>query len=313
VNFRSDDPTNSDVFRNHFELPLRGEIKPNSPTNPEIVIGDGLGLNRFSIGNRVVSPGDELKVSLEWQNRGTIPFNVWTYVHLIDPQGKMVAQFDGVPGLVDYPAAILRLGESGREIRTLKIPTDAAPGKYRVNLGGYTYPDLTKLRITANGQTIESEKSLGEVFVAPPNTRQAEIAPAFNCQVAFDNKIELNGYNLSSKKLKPGEQLALTSYWSALESMTTDYTIFVQILNSSGVLIAQSDGQPVNGGYPTSLWQKDEFVVDRKALQLPPNLPEGEYQLVIGLYEWPSLNRLPARSVSGEGNSASLTTISVDR
>ena len=33
--------------------------------------------------------------------------------------------------------------------------------------------------------------------------------------------------------------------------------------------------------------------MDSRTLMLPPDAPPGDYHLEVGMYEWPSLNRLP--------------------
>ncbi len=75
--------------------------------------------------------------------------------------------------------------------------------------------------------------------------------------------------------------------------METDYTIFVHVHDSGGDLVAQHDGQPEGGQYPTSIWGVGEVVATAHPLSLPPDV-SGPYTIYAGLYTWPDLVRLPA-------------------
>jgi LysM repeat protein len=57
-------------------------------------------------------------------------------------------------------------------------------------------------------------------------------------------------------------------------------------------MVASHDAAPANGMRPTTRWQIGEPVTDAHALLLPPNLPEGDYWLVAGLYDPNTLLRL---------------------
>jgi hypothetical protein len=72
-----------------------------------------------------------------------------------------------------------------------------------------------------------------------------------------------------------------------------DYTTFVHLTNSAGELVAQQDQPPLKGAYPTSLWDPGEIIADELALPLPAELPPGRYELLVGLYDPLSGQRLP--------------------
>ena len=77
-----------------------------------------------------------------------------------------------------------------------------------------------------------------------------------------------------------------------------DYTVFVHLLGpfnpaTGGPVWAQHDGQPLGGQYPTHSWLTGRVVKDRHVLTLPPDMPPGEYQVEVGLYDLASGMRLP--------------------
>lgn len=60
------------------------------------------------------------------------------------------------------------------------------------------------------------------------------------------------------------------------------------------------DAQPINGTYPTSLWQPGEIIVEDINLKLPAQIAEGEYHLVTGLYDLSTGQRLVAVDNQGQ-------------
>jgi hypothetical protein len=81
-------------------------------------------------------------------------------------------------------------------------------------------------------------------------------------------------------------------YWQSLAPVDTDYTVFVHIRNANGEMVAQKDGPPAAGAYPTSLWDSGEIIKDSLIIPLE-NLEPGQYSLVTGLYDARTGERLP--------------------
>lgn len=81
-----------------------------------------------------------------------------------------------------------------------------------------------------------------------------------------------------------GGPLCLTLYWQATAPIPFDYTIFVHLRDATGYVHAQRDNVPVIGFAPTSQWPPEQIIADMHCLQIPPSIPPGEYQLVAGLY-----------------------------
>ena len=66
-----------------------------------------------------------------------------------------------------------------------------------------------------------------------------------------------------------------------------------------GQLVAQCDSPPQGGARPTSTWQPGEVVPDECEVLLPDIVPEGPYEVYVGMYAWPDLERLPAFTYDG--------------
>jgi hypothetical protein len=142
--------------------------------------------------------------------------------------------------------------------------------------------------------------------------RQFEPPPiADPLDVAFGEPplLILLGFNQPNKNSEPKNQtLELTFYWQAEAEMATNYTVFAQLLNPSGQVVAQVDTQPQDGAAPTTTWLPGEIIADDISLTLPPDLPPGDYRLITGLYDAASGARLP---VSGGGDFVELRQVTL--
>ena len=59
--------------------------------------------------------------------------------------------------------------------------------------------------------------------------------------------------------------------------------------------MAGFDSPPLNNDYPTSLWAAGEVIFDPHPLDLSTLTP-GEYQVIVGLYNFATGDRLPAKA-----------------
>ena len=126
-----------------------------------------------------------------------------------------------------------------------------------------------------------------------------------NAQLA--DTLRLTGY---SRELSPAG-LRLVLFWDVLSSLPGDYTTFVHLRNSAGQTVAQLDAQPLAGDYPTSRWQPGETVIDELLLPLPSDLPPNNYRLLLGMYRWDTLERLPVQNDTSDENALELETFTL--
>ena len=179
-----------------------------------------------------------------------------------------------------------------RDDHTLTIPAGTPSGVYRLLVGLYAL---------STGGLLQP---LGEPVVAGQlavkDSIQTEPGPIGHPATAnFGSQIELLGYDTARQ---PGS-LAVTLHWRVLQPPAEDYSVFVHLLDAEGQIVAQHDGQPQNGAYPTSVWDLGEVIADEHALDLPAKLPAGRYQLRVGWYLPGTGDRLP---VVGGGDSVEL-------
>jgi hypothetical protein len=117
--------------------------------------------------------------------------------------------------------------------------------------------------------------------------------PPQRAYARFEPGLELYGYEWSGGALRAGETLFITAYWHVIAPLPADLIAFVHV--GDGVeqpLAAQRDDRPCLGLYPTDRWLPGDLVPDSFAIRIPSDTPPGEYDLAVGWYQWPSLERL---------------------
>jgi hypothetical protein len=76
-------------------------------------------------------------VTLHWHALETPDKDYHTFVHLLDAEGSIVAQDDGVPGDGELPSRGWLPGEYLVDHRVLQLPFDVADGVYTLGVGLY--------------------------------------------------------------------------------------------------------------------------------------------------------------------------------
>lgn len=84
-----------------------------------------------------------------------------------------------------------------------------------------------------------------------------------------------------------GEPLHVVLYWQAEDPVTASYTVFTQLFDSAGRMVAQQDNLPVRGLAPTNTWQAGLVIRDPYDLQMPATVYPDGYRLIVGLYVTP--------------------------
>lgn len=187
------------------------------------------------------------------------------------------------------------------DARPLTIPTDAAAGLYRLEFSVIDVDTHELLPATAlpSGKYLGEMVPVGYLTVGETENAPEQLLPAPS---QLGGKVALLGTTPALPfTLQAGAALNINLFWQAVAAMDSDYTVFVQLLDSGGKLIAQQDHQPRNGFLPTSIWREGRVISDGYTLVVPQDTPPGSYSLVAGMYELESGVRLP---VTHDGKSA---------
>jgi len=119
--------------------------------------------------------------------------------------------------------------------------------------------------------------------------RQASAAP-LPPVARLGNAMTIVGYSVEQPARS---RVLVTLYWSATRTPNQSYTVFTQVLDSQGNLMAGHDSRPADGAAPTQTWVPGRVYADAHLIEAPAGLPAGAYRVVVGMYDF-NLNRLMA-------------------
>jgi hypothetical protein len=119
-------------------------------------------------------------------------------------------------------------------------------------------------------------------------------------EAVFADGIELTTCTIDPGPLAPTEVLRVSLSWRSLQPTDNDYTVFLHLVDANGSVWAQHDSQPAGSLRPTSSWKAGEEITDHHGLALPADIPAGEYDLTLGLYDATTGERLPVATVERE-------------
>lgn len=126
------------------------------------------------------------------------------------------------------------------------------------------------------------------------------------------DQVTLAGARIGGEIARPGGTLAVELVWQVGAGWAGGALRgFVQLLTPDGRLAAGQDGAP-GAGYAASMsWPPGLSVVDRRGLLLPADLPAGEYDVIAGLYDETTGQRLPVTDADGvsQGDFVRLGTV----
>ncbi|MFQ5612207.1 MAG: glycosyltransferase family 39 protein [Anaerolineae bacterium] len=251
-----------------------------SPAIQPLAVSFTNGLDLVGYGASELAPGQPLTVTLYWQPRRQIRADTQIFVQLLDRNAQALAGLHDWPLHGAYRIRAWQPGETMPLSYRLPLPPDLPPGPYRLIVG--TFDLVQQQRIPLS--TGEDFATVARFKVPPPSS---DAVPAQTIEASFGDAVGLTGYSL----IPTADGVRVTLFWQASAIPPADYTVFVHITDANGRLMAQSDAQPLQGQYPTSIWTPGEMVVEERLIAVPP----GEYQVYVGLYQWETLERLPAR------------------
>ncbi|MCC6905296.1 MAG: phospholipid carrier-dependent glycosyltransferase [Anaerolineae bacterium] len=223
----------------------------------------------YDLPERLLRPGEHLRLALHWLSIGAQPDDATVRLLL----NESIVLYAGDPVHGTYPLTQWAVGEAITDRYDERLPVDLEPGQYRlsVQLGDGTPVVLDTL-------TIEPSNRLFEI---PGDVRTTGMPVVFGGQVA------LAGFTLPVRDVHPGESVTVGLVWRSEARSETSYTVFVHLIDASGQIVAQLDRTPAVGNQPydTDLWLPGEVIVDDGyVLSLPDDLAPGEYRVRVGLY-----------------------------
>jgi hypothetical protein len=268
-------------------------------------LGDDVNLLGYDLSSQVIGAGEDLTVTFYWAPLREIEDNYTVFVHLLGEDNEAVGSRDTYPGLGRDPSVHWTPGQVVVDAIPIPIaPRARGPILLDIEAGLYDMDRDERLEVRdAEGNPI-GYPLIGTVKLS--GKQQDTSTPPNRLDAHFETGLVLEGYDLSATLLSPGSDLTLTLYWAPRGPLPADYATFVHLVDPEGLIVAQGDGPPRGGRYPTTSWAAGERFDDEYTILLPPGLPSGDSRLMVGLYTPEGFSRLP---VTGGGDHVTLEQV----
>lgn len=259
-----------------------------------LMFGSTLTLIGTEIPRTTFQPGETLTLATWTQALYPPPATVAWRMELLDHTGRVVSRVERDPFGNKYPLQRWPPGRYLREEWALPLDPGLPSGVYDLRMALFRRADgeLIDVRpLYSLERIVPTSHALItriKIPIAPPTPD--ELRATKSLQVQVGDTFALTNYALQTDRATGRVQLAL--YWQSLKPTPKNYTVFVHLLDASGKIVSQVDNEPRGGTYPTSMWDVHEIIKDEYTLTIPADA-RAPFTLAIGMYEYPSLQRLP--------------------
>jgi hypothetical protein len=125
-------------------LALDMPFEPGLPVR-KVLLGSSLTLQNAIVRQTITL----LSVVTAWHADRALNGDYHLFVHLVNADGKTVAQYDQQPGAGSYPTSQWTANQDWTESDDLPLE-HVPPGSYHVEVGWYSYPDLQRIPVYAD-------------------------------------------------------------------------------------------------------------------------------------------------------------------
>lgn len=221
-----------------------------------------------------------LPVELCWRAVERVDENYSMMVHVIGPDNMLVANRRTYPGLGHYPTSIWQPETAWCDLIHILVADHGVPKTlvYRIEVGVLN-PELDDRLEPFNA----AGEHIGSPFPADVLIVQ-EDDPTVPAE-KIDEALALLDYRLDPIWIS-GHANDFSLTWAAKTALAADYQLYVHLRDrETGETIAQADGPPLDGWYPTSRWLPGTEIHDERKFYLPEGVTSGEYELSVGFYD----------------------------
>ena len=267
-------------------------VEPETGTKIAQLVG-------YNLPEPYISPGAYLPVELCWMPLAQTDVPYAVFVQLLDlgqldeqVSPGMWGQRRTYPGLGNLPTDRWPPASPFCDKVLVQVSPDTpTPLGAAIEVGFIDPRTESRLQATnAEGALLEISFLRGVPVLSPGEPLASELSPHY----ILGDVIGLDQVEAERGR----DAITLTLTWQSLQPVPYDATTFVHVRGADGELLAQVDRQPLDGRFPTSYWLPGQVVTDTIRLSLT-RLYDGPLTLNIGMYTWPSLERLPVVDTTG--------------
>ena len=305
-----------------YDFARAGDTRPQYPM--DIRFGESLQLLGYDVEDD--PKWRQTRYRFYWQALAPLPDDTAISVQMLTSWGAVAddTAIRPMPALLWYPPALWKPGEFVvSETVPWYLPRSWAP-VIGVSVGGQRLSPVVQdaggeAILDSTGEQVRLQaRERRDGSVVSLETPEGELRAANATFGGDDWTVRLTGF-AAPEQTSPGRDLPVALRWEAEapSAGSTDYTVFVHLRDASERDVVNADATPTwFTPMPTSRWpQGGQPTWDNHALSLAADLPPGRYDLVTGLYDWRTGERLPMRDLEGNavGDEYVLGSVVVDR
>jgi hypothetical protein len=222
-----------------------------------------------------------LPIRVCWRALGATERNYAVLIQVIGPNNSLIAGRRSYPGQGHYPTSLWQPGDTFCDQMHVQIWKNI-PETLVYQIEITLYDEEQDERLLAFDR---SGNPLFATFIDRVRLVAQDTEDADPLNLAAGQNIQLVSSDIPAT-WHLGQENDFTVSWGTAEPLEIDYQLFVHLRDpSSGEIVAQADGPPLDGWYPTSWWSIQELIVDKRTFLLPADLVAGTYDLVVGFYD----------------------------
>lgn len=143
-----------------LDPPQTAQVLVNANLNGEVL------LTGYALEADTLSANSALILTLFWEAQQPMSNAYTVFVHLLAEDGSIIAQADGQPNNGTQPTNNWQIGTPVRDSYALVISPDTPAGTYTLQSGMYFWPDLTRLRLLEDGQSVDDKVVLTTIRIS---------------------------------------------------------------------------------------------------------------------------------------------------
>jgi hypothetical protein len=141
--------------------------------------------------------------------------------------------------------------------------------------------------------------TLQPAYFTPDTMSQAQLIqqrnlPQSESYPTFGGTVKLLHAEVGQKRVKAGEDVAVTLFWGSDQPINQSYRVVLEALDINDEVIGRRQFIPFNGRYSTQRWQPGQYFEDRYALPIDANAQRGPARIQLSLFaQYPQPGLLP--------------------
>jgi hypothetical protein len=266
-------------------------LLPTSATPIGATFGDSIVLEGYQLEQQEYQafdipnylPGDVVPITLYWRVTQPITEQLSIGLKFFDGAGEFIGEYNSYPDGGRAPITGWQTGEVIVDRAMIQVSPDATmPRIARLEVDLFDHKTLVALPVTLNSETVRPFRPISILV------REVEQFPTIGEHVG--------GFSPDVQQIKLNDATIEISFrWRVLSTPTrTNAQVFFHLTQPDDLTpLKTADFMPTGGLLPAKYWYERDSIPDEAVMELPTDLPPGNYVLRLGLYNPETLERIP--------------------